>query len=173
MSKANTGPKGARLMTPKVCKAIKAALEKGNTQQTAATLAGISLDSLMRWKRLGYRDLENGIESAYSNFYTMVERAREAAVDRYVQIIHDAASEDWRAAAFFLERRHPKHWGKTEKHQHSGPEGGPMQIQAQAIQVQALMRDEEAAEALALLAEKSAALQLQNKTPQENTDHDE
>ena len=43
-------------------------------------------------------------------------------------MIRRAMSDDWRAAAFYLERTDPKRWGRRTSHELQGPEGGPIQL---------------------------------------------
>jgi hypothetical protein len=40
-----------------------------------------------------------------------------------------AGGEDWRARAWRLERLFPGEFGRQTKHQHTGPEGGPIGIE--------------------------------------------
>lgn len=41
---------------------------------------------------------------------------------------------DWRAAMTILERRFPEDWGKRDRVEVSGPDGGPVQVEAAAVQ---------------------------------------
>jgi len=44
-----------------------------------------------------------------------------------VSIIYKAGREDWRAAAWWLERRFPARWGRRRRAEVSGPSGDPIQ----------------------------------------------
>jgi hypothetical protein len=38
--------------------------------------------------------------------------------------------DDWKAAAFYLERTDPENWGRSTRHEHSGPDGTPIRHEA-------------------------------------------
>jgi homoserine acetyltransferase len=63
--------------------------------------------TLYRWMRLG-RDQKRG---RYRKFLSQVEKAQAEAESRDVALIAKAASEDWRAAAWRLERKQPRRYG--------------------------------------------------------------
>ncbi len=62
--------------------------------------------TLYRWMRHG-RDQKRG---RYRKFLTAVEKAQAEAESRDVALIAKAASEDWRAAAWRLERKAPRRY---------------------------------------------------------------
>lgn len=51
----------------------------------------------------------------------------QATVDALTGII-DAGKKDWKAYAWYLERTAPDEFGRKQSIQHSGPDGGPMEI---------------------------------------------
>src|SRR5436309_2125394 len=53
-------------------------------------------------------------ESPYREFCEALTRAEQEAVVSLVDLVRSHAIEDWRAAAFLLERRHKKDWGRHE-----------------------------------------------------------
>jgi len=73
----------------------------------AATAAGIHRSTLYRWLRHG-RDQKRG---RYRKFLSQVEKAQAEAESPDVALIAKAASEDWRAAAWRLERKAPRRYG--------------------------------------------------------------
>src|SRR3954451_19465924 len=96
-------PKLDPLVTQRVCDLIRA----GNYLEVAATAAGIHRSTLYRWMRHG-RDQKRG---RYRKFLNHVEKAQAEAESRDVALIAKAASEDWRAAAWRLERKAPRRYG--------------------------------------------------------------
>lgn len=98
-------------LTPKVRDTIVAALEAGNYDETAYTAAGISHESFYGWLRDGQRE-GSGVKF---DFFEAVTRARGVAEQNAVQGIVDAGHEDWRAMAWFLERRHSRKWANTQR----------------------------------------------------------
>jgi len=48
----------------------------------------------------------------FFDFFQTLTRARAKGEVALVKCIYDAADNDWRAAAWLLERRNPWHWGK-------------------------------------------------------------
>ena len=77
----------------------------------ACARAGISEDTFARWRK----------QSA--DFAESVKNAEAEAIARNVALVQKAAGRSWQAAAWWLERRHPKDFARTERLQHGGPEG--------------------------------------------------
>lgn len=96
--------------TPERVARILDEVRKGMPQKTAATLAGISEDSLLNWKRDD------------PQFAALLESALADSEAALVARVQEAAAKDWRAAAFLLERRFSMDWGKRSagevQHQH-------------------------------------------------------
>ena len=95
---------------PEIKDKILLALRGGNYIETAAAFSGVHKDTLYEWLKLGaaeeagpYRDFSDGVEEALATGEMMD-----------VQRVGNAAKDDWRAAAWRLERRHPKRWGRKE-----------------------------------------------------------
>lgn len=47
----------------------------------------------------------------------------------------------WTAAAWWLERRHPGKYARIDRHEHSGPEGGPIPMSERAAQLADSLRE--------------------------------
>jgi transposase len=104
---------------------IISALKAGNYMDTAAQYAGVDESTLHRWIARG-KEEDSGL---YYEFRKAVEKARAEAEARNVHLIQTAAQGGtWQAAAWFLERSHPGKWGRREKVEHSGPDGGPITL---------------------------------------------
>lgn len=109
-------------LTPERQKRIVDAIRAGNYVETAAEYAGIGKTTFYRWMEQG----EQASHGIYREFRDAVMRARAEAEARSVALIQKAAPDDWRAAAWWLERAFPDRWGPRQKLEHSGPEGGPI-----------------------------------------------
>lgn len=80
---------------------LLAALEAGATIKMAAAAAGVSEDTLSRWRKAG-PDLEADMQ-----------QAEAAGAVRALGVIQQAAaSGTWQAAAWLLERRYPGEYGR-------------------------------------------------------------
>lgn len=96
---------------------IVEALEAGQFLATAARAAGVHPSTVRRWVERGeaeeQRRTDGGAarvtEQPFHAFAAAVEQADATAEGRAVATI--TASPDWRAAAWYLERRHPTTWG--------------------------------------------------------------
>lgn len=77
-------------------------LEGGNTRKTAYTVAGISHDTFAAWLL------------KFSAFSERVKRAEQVAIARNVVVIQAAATKQWQAAAWFLERKDPDNWKQRQ-----------------------------------------------------------
>jgi transposase len=98
--------------------ALIEALRAGATRKAAASAVGISEDTLRRW--------ELGFPTLRADF----EKAEAEAMLRAVECIQRAALVDWRAAAWWLERRGSREWSRaaTEARLRIEPEAQDVQI---------------------------------------------
>ena len=93
---------------------IVQAIELGATYELAAAYGGISYDSLRDWLKRG----EKSKDGDYLQFFEDVKRAEGKAAVTWLAKIEKAASEgNWQAAAWKLERRYPRQYGRTV-HEH-------------------------------------------------------
>ncbi|MGH2964751.1 MAG: transposase [Solirubrobacterales bacterium] len=104
-------------LTPEVKQRIVQAVRAGNYAETSARSAGVSSATYYRWMKHGERE-SKGI---YHDFFEEVRRAEaEAEVHAVAVIRREIADGDWRAAAHYLERRHPDRWRRRETLEHDG-----------------------------------------------------
>jgi hypothetical protein len=109
---------------------IVEAIRAGAFGESAAKAAGVSARAFYAWQQLG-RDLIEQIEEGKREFDSLTDHeqacchlAREVAEAslevqlRHTGVIERAALDgDWRASAWFLERRHPDLYQRQERHQ--------------------------------------------------------
>jgi len=99
------------LLTPAMQAQICESVRAGNWLETAAQAAGIDRDTLFAWKRKGMADLEAGrTNSIYGVFVNAVARAEAESEQASLACIQRAGESDWRAEAWYLERRFPERW---------------------------------------------------------------
>lgn len=89
---------------------------------------GVVLGSIAAGSSLRYAAAEAGVD--HSAVIQLIKRdpefaAKYAAADakcyrRHIDVINCSSDEDWRASAWFLERRYRDEFGKQEKIEHSG-----------------------------------------------------
>lgn len=82
---------------------ILQSLRDGNTRKLSAQIAGISADTLCSWQKES-PELMEAIEQAESEGNAVL-----------VQRIRSASANDWRAAAWILERRCFDEWGSRKE----------------------------------------------------------
>jgi len=97
-------------LTAEIKQSILDAVRDGCTRHDAAAAASVSESTLYRWLRAG-RKATRGM---YAEFVTAVKKAEAEAVNRNVRIITKAAETAWQAAAWWLERRRPRDFGRVE-----------------------------------------------------------
>jgi transposase len=95
-------------------------LRAGNYIETACSFCDIDKPTLYAWLKRGNRQ-RAGI---YRDFLNATERAIAEAEIRDLEEIRKA--KDWTAKAWRLERKFPKRWGRQDRLEHSGPDGGPI-----------------------------------------------
>lgn len=127
--------------TPDRTQKIIDALRGGNYRSTACQYAGINYQTFLNWLTIAkgpdappeYVDFLEAVEKAEAD----AEVARVALIAKASQDVMDEDGElvakgSWQAAAWHLERSHPERWGRREasKVEISGPDGGPISVQA-------------------------------------------
>jgi hypothetical protein len=98
---------GRPKLDPALTQRLVDLIRAGNYLEVAATAAGIHRSTLHRWMRLG-RGQKRG---RFHKFLTAVQKAQAESESRDVAIIAKAASDDWKAAAWRLERKQPRRYG--------------------------------------------------------------
>ncbi len=91
-------------------KRIIDAIRRGGTRHDAALAAGISICTMFRWLQKGRAGQE-----PYDKFSDRVKAAEAEYRLECVQVITEAAhGGSWQAAAWYLERRNYKVWGRKD-----------------------------------------------------------
>lgn len=110
--------------TPDVRARIISAIRNGNTYDASANYGGISYSLLRQWIVQGEQDQAG----EFLEFVEALKRAEaEAEVESVALIRRSAQDGQWQAAAWFLERRKPSEWGRRDRHEISGPNGGAIE----------------------------------------------
>lgn len=80
-------------------------IETGNTVTTACQAVGINRDTYYEW-------LKDETKPDITD--VIIQKAEAKAIIRNLLIIQAAATKNWQAAAWFLERKDHKNWGRKE-----------------------------------------------------------
>jgi transposase len=98
-------------LTPEVTEAFLKALRVGNYLETAAAFAGIAKQTVYDWLRRGAREESREL----IEFSDAVKKAQAQAEARDVAIIASAATRQWQAAAWRLERMHSDRYAQRSR----------------------------------------------------------
>jgi hypothetical protein len=115
-------------LTPEVVKKIVLAINAGNYAKVAAQMAGIGETTYYRWLELSEKP---NARKEYREFRESIERAEaEAEVIALTRVRQAADNGDWKAAGWFLERKHGDRWGRNDKirQEISGVDGAPIML---------------------------------------------
>lgn len=150
--------KGGRppLLNESLMKEIVDSIRVGNYIEIAAYKAGIDRVTLHKWLKRGRCD-KDGI---YRELVINIDKAMAESEIRDVSLIAIAAKEDWKASAWRLERRFHERWGRKDRMEVSGPNGGPITIDLRGrleTVADLAARDDAFYDALQVVAEKLAA----------------
>lgn len=101
-------------ITPEIIKLICEDIARGFSYDRAAVNNGISASTFFRWTRKG---TQPGAEQIYKTLVTEVKEASDFSEAEALQLVRSAALVDrnWKAAAWFLERRFPESYEKKQK----------------------------------------------------------
>jgi transposase len=115
-------------LTPEVVKKIVLAINAGNYAKVAAQMAGIGETTYYRWLEMSEKP---SARKEYREFRESIERAEaEAEVIALTRVRQAADNGDWKAAGWFLERKHGERWGRNDKirQEISGVDGAPIML---------------------------------------------
>jgi transposase len=121
----------ATKLTATVSKTICDAIGEGISLEGAAELANVSASTAYEWfsRGLGEDPRGRGETKAFAEFAERLTRARaEAELREMRAIVKAAADGDWRAAAWRLERRYPKQYGRQQRVEHATADGKPLNV---------------------------------------------
>jgi hypothetical protein len=149
--------------TPELADRIAQFVRAGNWPDAAAVAAGVSERSFYRWMARGLaaeRAAQEGLfveasEEPYWHFWQQIKRAEGESEALAVGSLMKAIPHTPSAAMAWLERRFRKRWGRSERIEHVGEGGGPIQIESPAARIRA-QADEIAKRLLAPLASDGA-----------------
>lgn len=116
MSPQRTAPKPATtgrptLLTPAVETSICDHIRAGSHLNVAAQVVGVAPETISEWKQWGRRDEQAGKpDTPYARFWKAVAQAEAQSEFAGVMRIRRAGEADWRAEAWFMERRFPERW---------------------------------------------------------------
>jgi len=133
-------------LTPKLRNEIAASVADGNYVETAAALHGVSKDTIYRWLKRGARERQRlekkpslkpkKKEAMYRLFSDAIEKARAEAEENDLRIIGDASKTQWQAAAWRLERRNYRRWGRRQLIEHTGEDGAPIETKVNVVEME-------------------------------------
>lgn len=117
--------------TPETVETLLNAIGRGLPFHLAAQAAGVAETTFYAWQAGKFpRNADKELKAGFSEALT---RARGLSALQLIETISDASAEDWRAAAWILERRFPEDFGKTRV-EVTGANGGPVQVEVAALQ---------------------------------------
>jgi transposase-like protein len=132
---AKTGRK--TLLNEQRQEAIATMLRAGAYIDDACRAVGIHRTTFYNWLQRGNIQRERlnaGLEiesdeQPFLDFLDTIEEADAEGIIGHVMNIDNAAKNGtWQASAWILERKQPRKWGRYDRTEISGPEGGPIQI---------------------------------------------
>ncbi|MFC1639820.1 hypothetical protein ACFL3B_03540, partial [Gemmatimonadota bacterium] len=101
-------------LTPELAETIVEAIRGGNYAQVAAATAGISEMTFYSWLKRGTDEPDSIYGEFAEAVLTASGEAEQEKLDRLRREVQ-ADDGDWKAAAWWLERRFPKRWGKQQR----------------------------------------------------------
>jgi len=111
-------------LTDELIEGIAKNIEAGMTIEYAAAEQGVLRGAVQQWLREGAQDIHINKKSLQSKFSYTIRAARSKLQKRLVNNIEKHGQEDWRPAAWILERTFPKDFGKRDQLKvHAAKEG--------------------------------------------------
>ena len=118
------GPGRPTKLTPEVQERLLTALRAGNFRGPSAFYAGIGDKTLSTWMKEG----KQNPEGPFGALRRAVLEAENGAEIANVAHIAKAATKDWKAAAWWLERKAHERFGRRDRTEVTGPGGGAVEV---------------------------------------------
>jgi len=119
LRRRHAGGRPTKLTEDNVAKMLSA-IRCGAPKSTAAKAVGIAPRTLRMWLQ---RAKEPDAPPELRDLKERLDRAREEGITARLATIQKASQEDWRAAAWLLERDDPEKFSMRQKVEHSGSIG--------------------------------------------------
>ena len=97
--------------TPELVAKLVKYIRAGNYNRTAAHAVGITEETFYTWLK------------EKPEFSEAIKKAQADATAKNVDLIQTAALSSWQAAAWWLERKHYKEWGRKDRNEIVGKDG--------------------------------------------------
>ena len=111
-------------------------LKLGYYQEDAAVMAGIGESTFYKWMKEaraleeGEKDPVDDSDELLIELIEAVKKARAESEGAHIRNIRRASDNGiWQASAWFLERSHPKKWGRRSALELSGEDGKPIEFE--------------------------------------------
>ena len=111
-------------------------LKLGYYQEDAAVMAGIGESTFYKWMKEakaleeGEKEPETPNDELLIELIEAVKKSRAESEGAHIRNIRRASDNGiWQASAWFLERSHPKKWGRRSALELSGEDGKPIEFE--------------------------------------------
>lgn len=120
------------LITDELCEQVRPLVASGLSFEAVAARLGIGRRTLFDWLARGEADDPPEADALFVRFAAAVrEGEAELEATMLASITGDSGKRGEHGRfAWVLERRFPTRWGSKQRVEHSGPEGGPIQVDA-------------------------------------------
>lgn len=110
-------------LTSELATKILLRVAEGSFLNVAAGAAGVSYEALSEWIERAKGDAANGLDTIFVRFgqaYAQAKQEAEANAVSSLQRGGDGKYKDWRAQAWWLERRHKERWSIPKEAANAG-----------------------------------------------------
>lgn len=127
-------------ITPDLARTLAEQIKRGMTPKLAAKSAGIPPGIFRRWLEDGQREVdaiyedERGYPSQTGMLWLWVAKAEADRAEALLGGVLSAGKQDeWRNLTWMLERLERGEFGERVEVAHTGPDGGPVEIEGRAV----------------------------------------
>lgn len=119
-------------MTDEAQNRIVQLIRAGSYTEVATAAAGVPRRTFYEWWQRGDPEGTSSRDRECRRFRERIEQARDEGEARNVAAVAQAATTNWLAAAWLLERRHPERWARLSQREKDQPSQPPVPAPAAA-----------------------------------------